>query len=234
MSRRTVMEAVYEKFGGQATTLYADALAGAQSIELTASLPVGAIELDVTTDAAETVYATGISGTGPYTYTLRQPLNADHTAGGIASGFSTSPAVIDGVQTVVRGNRVLLPTQLQPVLAVVIDGSEEYRYGGKLKVQGLAQMKFVDYDVTLLLGNVGAPGNDQDGAPRLLDQFYGWLDDISARIRADKVLVTPSFPQGAVIRWGEEFQVRNPYALTQSEVKIVASITVSCTEQVQA
>lgn len=235
MSRRTVMEAVYEKFGGQATTLAADAVKGAQTFSLAANLPLGAIELDVTLDTAEVVYATAVSGAGPYVYTTKNALQADHTSGNIVSGFTTQPSAISGVLTVGRGDRVFWPSQMQPVLAIVIDASQEYRYGGRMRARALAQFKFIDYDVKLLLGNVGAPGDNQDGLPRLLDQFYGWLDDIGALIRSDKTLVTPSFPEpGAVVLWGEEFQVQNPYVLQEAEVQIVASITVACTEQVQA
>ncbi len=242
MARATQMEAVYEFFGGLATSLTDATAIGATSIVTGTSFPVGqTIEVDVVGNG-EDVQVQAVSGTGPYTVTIAPALAYAHDAGVIVATYHTQPASITGIKTVVRGEPFDVPDAWLPVLYVTLPKSQEYRYGGTSKIQGMAQKKGIDYIVRLMLGALmNGPGTQDQGAI-LLNEFYDILDAIGDRLRGTdlavpndaKQLVTASFPQGASVRFGEDFTIQEMHDRAENTLKVVAQIETTSTEMVNA
>ncbi|MHB1937069.1 MAG: hypothetical protein ACYCOR_10845 [Acidobacteriaceae bacterium] len=236
------MEAVYEFFGGTATSLEAASAVGDTTINTVATLPVGVVvEVDVLGDG-ENVVVKSVSGSGPYAVVLSAPLKYAHAAGAIVATYKTQPCIISGIKTVVRGEPFDVPDKDLPILYITVPKSQEYRFGGTSKIQGMAQKKGIDYVVRLMLGALmNGPGVQDQGAI-LLNEFYEILDAIGVHLRGGdlavpnnaKVLVTTNFPNGAAVRFGEDFTVQEMHDRAENTLKAVTQIETTSTEMVNA
>ncbi len=226
MGRLDQQLAVYELFGGFSTTMATGAVQGAQSILLTASVNPGPCMLDVGT-ANETVLVTSISGTGPYTASLKKPLQNAHSAGATVAPFRTQPsAVFPFIQTVVMGEPLNAQDNIQPVLFILAPKAKEFRE--------YAQKKFINYTLSVVLVNVFASLSKGDEGPIAIQTFYNWMDQIASHIRTNKTLVTPSYPTGAAFKFGENFTTAETHERIENSVWLVAKFDIESIEQVNA
>lgn len=235
MGRKSQVEAVYEFFGGQSTTLSQDAAAGASSITTVASLTVGAtIEIDVsetvmggTVPTPDVATIQSVTGTGPYTLNLVSPLLYAHTSGAIVAPFHSPPStVFPEIKTVCRGEPFEKLEVALPLLYVTVPSSKEYRQA--------AQKKFIDHTITAVL--LWETTGRQLGAKAesILMQYYTLLDQIGAKIRTNKILSTSSYPLGASIRFGEDFTVEEYHERLENSLIIVSTFKILSTEEVTA
>lgn len=219
MGRLDQQLAVYELFGGFSTTLAAEAVHGAQSISLSASVNPGPFMLDMGT-ANETVLITSVSGTGPYTASLRRPLQNAHSAGATVAPFRTQPSsVFPFIQTVVMGEPLDAQDNIQPVLFILAPKAKEFRE--------YAQKKFINYTLSVVLVNVFASLSKGDEGPIAIQTFYNWMDQIANHIRTNKTLVTPSYPTGAAFKFGENFTTTETHERIENSVWLVAKLTLN-------
>lgn len=137
------------------------------------------------------------------------------------------------IETIVRGELLDRQSILMPVLYVLAPRSKERR--------AMTGWKFVDYELALYVEDLIA-GNSQaaQGGARAILEFYGMLDQIAALIRGStldegpKALVTPSYPRGAAIKFGEEFSIEEVHGRAENTIEIGARILIKSTEQVSA
>lgn len=230
MGRLDQQEAVYEFFGGFSTSLYAAAPAGATTLQSNASVPEGFLQVD-TGSAAEIVLVTSVTGAAaPYSLTLEQPTQQAHAAGAILGTFHTSPSsVFPWLKTVCKGEPVEMLEFQMPVLYILTPQSREYRQA--------AQKKFIDYTIRCVLVDILSGQAPGDVGPVAVTTFYGYLDAIAQKIRtgsAAKALITPSYPQGASIRFGEDSTIQTDQQRQENDVVLIAQIDILSTEQVNA
>ncbi|SIS88369.1 hypothetical protein [Alicyclobacillus vulcanalis] len=228
MGRIDQQLATYEFFGGYSTSLSASEKAGVNQITTSGALPQGAALLDVGT-ASEVVQVVNCipSGGGQYVSTLASPTTYAHTSGCSVAPLSTSPSsVFPFVQTVVMGEPITAEDYQQPLLFILTPRSQERRQ--------FAQEKLITYTITAVLTSVvpGTPSGDIGEVA--INTFYGWMDQIADRIRTNKILQTASYPQGAAIKFGENFTVEETHERVEDAVWLVARFNIESVEQVHA
>lgn len=147
--------------------------------------------------------------------------------GGTPNTYHTSPSAFQGIATVVKGEPLDVFEWAMPLLWISAPRSKEYRQA--------AQKKFIDYTLMAVLVQL-APGGSTAGdeGPVALNNFYQLLDEIANKIRTNKTLITPSYPNGASIRFGEDFTIEENHQRLENEILLVATIEILSTELVQA
>lgn len=153
--------------------------------------------------------------------------------GGVAGTYQ-SPCSIQGITTVVKGEPFDIPDRLMPVMTITIPKVVEYRSGGTSSIRGMAQKKGIDYTIRIMVGALLSGSTSTPQGPDLLLRFYGWLDAIGAVIRENKTLVTPSYPQGASVRFGEDSTWIEPHERDENTLKVLCGIETVSTELVNA
>jgi hypothetical protein len=234
--RSTVLLAVYELFGGVDTSLAAPAQAGDEALTVTAPLParVQSVEVDVGGGVPEFVTVTSQSGSGPYTLGLGEALAYPHASGAIVGTFVTQqPAPVPLLRTLFRGQPMDPTESMMPLVVTSLPGYHEYRSGGLSRQPGMAQKKLIDHDVWIRVRAVLAGPAPTNGAV-MLEQFYALLDQMGALIRTNKTLVTPSFPQGAALRFGEEYKAPEVHRRVEQQMELQADFHIPTTELVEA
>lgn len=229
------MEAVYELFGGVATSLAASASVGDTTVSLNASLAVGTpFEIDVA-GTPEYTSVQDISGSGPYAVTLPLALKYAHDSGAIVGTFQ-SPANIAGLTTVVRGELFDVLDEELPAMIITIPKVNEYRANGVSGIPGFAGKKGIDYQIRMMVGALMEGDGTNDQGALLIGQFYDMLDAIGTALRTldAKTLITTSFPAGASIRFGEDSSWAEQHERQENTLRIIAMIDSISTELVDA
>ncbi|WDL96945.1 hypothetical protein [Alicyclobacillus sp. ALC3] len=234
MARIDQQLALYEFFGGASTTLVSAASAGDTTVIIDGSFPKaqmltlvspGSMERG-TAAVGEALLVKSVSGAGPYTVTLLQPLQNSYPQGATVAPLSSMSSVFPWLGTVVNGEFVTAKGNQQPVLYLLSPTTKETRE--------YAQKKFITYTLSAVLVDL-IPGVPQgDAGPYALFTFYSWLDSIADKIRTNKQLITASYPQGAAIKFGESFQIQENHQRTETEVYLVGRINIESIEQVNA
>ena len=128
----------------------------------------------------------------------------------------------------VQGEPIEKMQQQMPMLYVTAPKSKE--------VREFAQVKFITYQLDAVLIWL-TPGTKAQGADRgssIMDDFYGLVDDIANQIRTNKTLITPSYPNGAAFKFGENFTIDEAHEIKGQMLAIVAHFQIESVEQVQA
>ncbi|WP_304459008.1 hypothetical protein [Alicyclobacillus sendaiensis] len=227
MGRIDQQLATYEFFGGYSTTLSASANAGVNQITTSGALPQGAALLDVGTSSEVVQVVNCLPSGGQYVSTLASPTLYAHASGCSVAPLSTSPSsVFPFVQTVVMGEPVTAEDYQQPLLFILAPRSQERRQ--------FAQEKLITYTITAVLTSVipGSPTGDIGEVA--INTFYAWMDQIANKIRTNKILQTPSYPQGAAIKFGENFTVEETHERVENAVWLIARFNIESVEQVHA
>lgn len=142
-------------------------------------------------------------------------------------GFGYGTWAFPGLATLVKGEPLDRLQYQMPVGFLLVPSSREYR--------PMAQHKFIDYDVELYLeGQVAGVGSAGDMGAAAINEFYGLLDAIADRIRTNKILLTPSYPGGAAIRFGEDFTVEEAHRRDENTILLAGRFRIKSTEQVNA
>ncbi|MFB5193071.1 hypothetical protein [Alicyclobacillus fastidiosus] len=226
MAREDQQLALYEFFGGFSTTLAADAPAGSTTISVNASRPIDTAKLDMGS-LSESVSIKDVTGNGPFTVTLKAPTQYDHSAGAVLAPYRTSPSsTFPDIKTVAMGEPFEARNNMQPILFVTSPTSQEKRQ--------YAQEKLITYNLSAVLVQILPAKTRGAEAESTLDSFYRMLDEIAAQIRTNKMLITPSYPLGASMKFGESFRIQESHQRTEVELYIVSKIDIESIEQVHA
>ncbi len=147
--------------------------------------------------------------------------------------FGYGTWALPGVQTIIRGETFDRQSVLLPAMYLLAPESRERR--------AMTGWKWIDYTLAVYL-EAQIPGKSLSayGGAQAIVEFYAILDQIAARIRGStanegpKSLITPSYPQGASIRFGEQFEVTEEHVRDENTLLIAAKFAISSTEQVSA
>lgn len=147
------------------------------------------------------------------------------------AAFPYGAWAIPGLQTVVKGELMETLDAYLPALWLHVPRGKEKRL--------MAQAKQVDYRISVyleaLLPGLSATG---DGGPSAIATFYRLVDDLTALIRGSssnegpKQLITPSYPQGASMRFGEDIESEIGFTRQENTMRIYARLVVSSAEYV--
>ena len=147
--------------------------------------------------------------------------------------FQYGTWAIPGVRTIVKGEVLDNLEQYLPVLFLTVPPGTERR--------AMTGWKFVTYTVTASLADM-PPGQSKTvaGGAQAVYAFYQTMDQVSSVIRGTvanekpKQLITPSYPSGAAIRFGEDVEFQETHRRMENTVLIDAQFLIKCTEQVSA
>lgn len=159
-------------------------------------------------------YLSGASSTVPTsTYQVNQ------------QGFSYGTWAMPLINSIVKGETLDFPERQMPVIFLLAPKSDE-----SFPMTGY---KFVDYDLSLYVAAI-LPGQSAapDGGANAIYTFYEFLDDLAARIRANPTLVSPSYPSGALVKWGLRFSMQEDHQRLENTVLIGAKVVIAATEMV--
>lgn len=149
--------------------------------------------------------------------------------GGTPNTFhTTNGTVFPDIKTIVKGEPIEKMQLQMPLLYITAPKSKETRRE--------AQVKFITYQLMATLVYVG-PGTQVQNADRgasTMDMFYGLIDDIANQIRTNKMLITPSYPDGASIKFGENFTIDEGHDAQGQMMTLVAQFQIESVEQVFA
>lgn len=151
--------------------------------------------------------------------------------GGAVGTYVTSPSsVFPDIKTVSKGEPLRIDPLMMPAFYITAPKSKETRE--------YAQKKFITYQLSAVLV-WWTPGLTQkdaydDRAQSALIAFYGTLEEVAARIRTNKQLITTSYPLGASIKFGETFTIDEQHERTETELLMVARFDIESVEQVNA
>lgn len=150
--------------------------------------------------------------------------------GGTPNTLQTSGVnntVFPWLETLVKGELVDNLEVQMPLAYLMVQKGKEYRQA--------AQKKFINYNVTLVLINITPGlGSGEDEGPAVINQFAGWIGDINNLIRTNKQLKTPSYPNGAAIRFGEDSDYEEEHQRMENDIVIGCVWTILSTEEVTA
>lgn len=147
--------------------------------------------------------------------------------GGGTGTYETSPSsVFSNIQTVIKGEPMTMELNTMPLIYIVAPKSREYR--------DYAQKKIIAYDLEAVVVQLAEGKTSGAQAPQILYDFYGFLDEVANKIRTNKILSTMSYPQGAAMRFGEQFTIEEHRERVQQGLFIVAKFTISSEELVAA
>lgn len=234
MARADQMQAFYEFFGGNATSLAVAASAGATSVTVNTALPLGPVQIDIDESGADYGEIVGASTTSPYTLTLAQPLKRSHAVGAPVTTWSTTaPSPISGIQTVAKGEPLRRDVSAMPYLFVTVPDSSESR---NRAYAGAAQVKVIVYTVRATLEQwiEGQLTYGSNRGEQMLNDYYSLLDAIAAHIRTNKQLITTNYPQGAAIEWGEQFTMKERHEASETSLILRTQIDITSVEAVNA
>lgn len=231
MGRESQAQALYEFFGGWSVLLAQNASQGQQSVEVATQPPswLNSIKIDQGINA-EGALVKNVTGTGPYTINLMQPLQNNHNSGAILSTMITQQSsVFSNINTVAMYEPMQKFQQTMPLLYLTMPRSKESRK------TAAGSFKFADYSLNaVLLWQTPTTLNGADPGASALDRFYSLCDEIASYIHTNKQLITPSYPSGASVRFGEDFTIDTDHEVRNNMLVAVASINISSTEQVIA
>lgn len=149
--------------------------------------------------------------------------------GGTPNTYKTiNGTVFPDIKTIIKGEPLQKLQQDMPLLYVIAPHTQERRQA--------AQVKFIDYKLraVLLWMTTGQELAGADRGASVLDKFYSLLDEIANKIRTNKQLITTSYPNGASVRFGEDFTIEEDHEVQNNMLLCVGVITISSTEQVFA
>jgi hypothetical protein len=225
MGRLDQQLAMYEFLGGYSTRLADTASQGSQTISIVSNV-TGSCMLDVG-HLNEVVFISEITGTGPYTATLKKPLQYSHENGVPLAPFkSKTSSVFPFLQSLMMGEPLNAQDNIQPILFILAPKAKEYRE--------YAQKKLINYTMSFVLVHVFSSLSKGDEGSIAIQTFYNWMDQISAHIRTNKTLVTASYPTGAAIKFGENFTTSETHERIENSIWLVAKYDVESIEQVNA
>ncbi|MHB1778026.1 MAG: hypothetical protein ACYCU7_18895 [Acidimicrobiales bacterium] len=140
---------------------------------------------------------------------------------------------LPAVQTIVRGELFDRQSALLPAMYLLVPEARERR--------AMTAWKFIDYTVAVYLeAQIAGKSLSGQGGAQAVVAFYQAMDQIAALIRGNtsnekpKSLITPSYPQGASIRFGEQSESIEEHLRDENTLLIVAKFSIQSTEQVQA
>lgn len=234
MGRLDQQQALYEFFGGNATSLSASVSAGATSFTTNAALPIGPAQIDLSASQSDYVNILSVTGTFPYTCEISSPLLLSHSAGAPVTTWSTAqPTTISGIQTLAKGEPIRRDIREMPFLFFTTPESDESR---NRAFGGAAQVKIIVYTLSMILEQ-WVEGNNVNGANRgeqIINDYYSVLDAIADHIRTNKQLVTTNYPSGAAIEFGERFKMREKHEASETSLILRTQIDIQSVEAVNA
>lgn len=148
--------------------------------------------------------------------------------GGTPNTYVTqNPSVFPNIKTLVKGEPLKRDKNEMPMIFMSAPKTKEERYS--------AQLKFIIYTLTpvVVWWTSSDPSKGERGS-YAMDQFYGFLDSVAAKIRTNKQLITTSYPQGASIKFGENFTIQETHERLETDMLFVAKFDIESIEQVFA
>ncbi len=140
---------------------------------------------------------------------------------------------LPAIQTIIRGETFDRQSVLMPAMYILAPESRERR--------AMTGWKFIDYTLAVYLeAQISGKSVLIAGGAQAVVAFYQAMDQIAALIRGSttvegpKQLITPSYPQGASIRFGEQFEATEEHMRDENTLLIAARFNILSTEQVSA
>ena len=165
-----------------------------------------------------------LQATFEYLSGASQPIPAD-VFQVVQSGFPYGNWALPGVNAIYKGRTFDTAERILPSIWILVpQGDERWPMSG---------FKFVDYRVIVYVADM-VPGNSRvaAGGAAAVYGFYGVMDALAALVRTNPTLISPSYPQGALVKFAVRSKTAESHERMENTLLISAVFNIEATEQV--